>query len=159
MMIALHRLIRQGPSASRLLPAAISFVDSTTFRFLGSVKRDEKKSKGEASRPRDLEVILSALDAPTTKPPPGTADEQTRRECIRKAYTIVKFKQHNQDNHDITCKLKMKQHALKMLPKNSKLKEKALEIDDSGPPRWRRIPAWTPPIPGFNPNQFTLTEE
>jgi hypothetical protein len=161
-------MMRRGPSSSWRVgkrspapadPGAVTSIDTVTVRFLASSKKEEKKSKGDTSRPRDLEVILSALDAPKTKPPPATPDETAHRELIRKAYTIGKFKEHNRENHDITCKLKMKQHALNMLPKNSKLKEKALEIDETGPPRWRRIPAWTPPIPGFDPNRFTLTDE
>eukprot|EP00934_Nitzschia_sp_Nitz4_P007452 Nitzschia sp. Nitz4//scaffold1_size375055//269315//269764//NITZ4_000305-RA/size375055-processed-gene-0.381-mRNA-1//1//CDS//3329541132//7442//frame0 len=132
---------------------------ATSVRYMGSVKKKEKSSKGESSRPRDLEVILKALDAPVTTPPPADAEELARREAVRKAYTIGKFKQHNTENHDLNCKLRMKQHAMDMLPKNSALKEKALQVDTLGPPRWRRIPAWTPPIPGFDPSQFTLTEE
>lgn len=143
----------------RSLQVPVAAVDATA-RYFGSVKKKEKKSKdSDHSRPRDLEIILSALDAPVTKPPPADEEELARRERIRKAYTIGKFKQHNKENHDLTCKLKMKQHALKMLPRDSKLKEKALEVDSVGPPRWRRIPAWTPPIPGFDPNRFTLTED
>lgn len=147
-------LMQRGVVRQRCEAAAI-------IRNFGSVKKKEKKSRGGdiTSRPRDLEVILSALDAPLTKPPAPDADEEARRERIRKAYTIGKFKQHNEENHDLACKLKLKQHALAMLPRNTKLKEEALKIDSLGPPRWRRIPAWTPPIAGFDPNQFTLTEE
>ena len=160
-MMAWTRIIRTSGTHTSNLWSTKSCGPTTTVpaRFFGSVKKEEKKSKGEAPRPRDLEVILSALDAPKVKPPPGNDEEKARRESIRKAYTIETFKQHNQENHDIACKLKMKQHALNMLPRNSKLKEKALEIDEMGPPRWRRIPAWTPPIPGFDPNRFTLTDE
>jgi len=134
--------------------------NTASLRFFGSVKRNEKKTKGDTTvRSRDLDVILAALDAPKVKPPSGNAEEKTRRDEIRKAYTIGQFRDHNDDNHDLTCKIKMKQHAMDMLPKNSKLKERALEIDTTSPPRWRRIPAWTPPIPGFDPSRFTLTEE
>lgn len=137
----------------------LPIVSDVATRSFANVKKKEKKQKGDASRPRDLELVLAALDAPVTKPPVGDEEEQARRERIRKAYTIGKFKQHNEENHDLNCKLRMKQHALRMLPRNSELKKKALEIDDNGPPRWRRIPAWTPPIPGFDPHQFAITEE
>jgi hypothetical protein len=127
------------------------------------VKKKEKKSKGSGEgggRPRELELILSALDAPVTKPPPVTDEEEiVRRAEILRNYTIGRFKQHNEDNHDLTCKIRMKQHAIKMLPRDSKLKEKALEVDSVGPPRWRNIPVWTPPIPGFDPRVFRTTEE
>ena len=123
------------------------------------VKKKERKSKGDGGRSRDLEVLLASLDAPKVQPPPADAEELERREQVRKAYTIGKFQQHNQENHEIACKLQMKKHAMNMLPKNSKLREKALEVDDTMPPRWRKMPAWTPPIPGFNPSEFMITEE
>jgi hypothetical protein len=124
------------------------------------VKKKAKSSTEEPSgRSRDLEILLACLDAPKSKLPPADDEELARREEIMKAYTIGKFKQHNLESHDLACKLRMKRHAINMLPKKSKLKEKALEIDDSSPPPWRRIPAWTPPIPGFDPTPFMTTEE
>lgn len=125
------------------------------------VKKKENKSKGEVTtgRSRDLEVLLACLDAPKTKLPPADEEELARREAILKAYTVGRFKEHNQETHDIACKLRMKKHAINMLPKNSTLREKALEVDDTSPPRWRRIPAWTPPIPGFDPSEFLVAEE
>lgn len=155
MALLLASLRAGGVVSSRCLPA----VADIGTRSFANVKKKEKKPKGDASRPRDLELVLAALDAPITKPPVGDEEEQARRERIRKAYTIGKFQQHNQENHDLNCKLRMKQHALRMLPRNSELKKKALEIDENGPPRWRRIPAWTPPIPNFDPHQFAITEE
>jgi hypothetical protein len=145
-----------------------------TRHFAGKVDPDapkvkqQKSKKGKASkrdaaglsgRGRDLELILSALDAPISKPPPADAEEMKSQDRVMKEYTIGRFKQHNQENHDLAAKLRMKQHAIKMLPRDSKLKEAALEIDDVGPPRWRNIPAWTAPIPGFDPNKFQNTQE
>jgi hypothetical protein len=136
-----------------------SFSDEAKQR-ISKVKKKEKSSKGESGgRSRDLEVLLACLDAPKSKLPPVDGEELARRERILKAYTIGKFKQHNQENHDLACKLRMKKHAINMLPKKSKLREKALEVDDTFPPPWRRIPAWTPPIPGFDPSEFMVTEE
>lgn len=53
----------------------------------------------------------------------------------------------------------MKKHAVNMLPKQSTLKEHAMKIDDQGPPPWRHLAAWTPPIPGFDPAKFMEKEE
>lgn len=145
--------------SKRVLKSSTTILQAGSARYLGAVKKKEKKSKGDGSRSKDLEIILSALDAPFTKPPPADDEEIARREAIRKAYTVGKFKEHNERNHDITCKLKMKRHAMNMLPKHSELKEKAMQIDNLGPPRWRTIPAWTPPIPNFDPNQFIVTED
>ena len=136
------------------------FSDDGPKKRISKVKKKEKKTKsGETGRSRDLELLLAFLDAPKVKPPPVDEEETARRELIKKNYTIGKFKQHNEENHDIACKLKIKNHAIKMLPKNTILKEKALEIDDEFPPRWRIIPAWTPPIPGFNPSDYLVTED
>lgn len=172
-----HAVIR------RAHPAIISTTTTTTsscsppwIRFfsdvdgpkqrLVKVKKKEKKSKSggdggsSGGRSRELEILLASLDAPKAKtPPPADEAEAKRREDVLKAYTIGKFQQHNRENHELACKLKLKQHAMKMLPKNSKLREKALEVDDTMPPRWRKMPAWTPPIPGFDPSEFMIQEE
>ena len=159
---ASSRSLSGVPRRSTLLPATqvrlFSDNDGPKQRIV-KVKKKEKKGKGDGGRSRDLEVLLASLDAPKVKPPPADTEEMARREQVRKAYTIGKFKQHNQENHEIACKLQMKKHAMNLLPKNSKLREKALEVDDTMPPRWRKMPAWTPPIPGFSPSEFMITEE
>ena len=145
-----------------IAPAVSSryFSDEGPKKRIIKVKKKERKTKsGESGRSRDLELLLAFLDAPKVKPPPADEEETKRRELVRKNYNIGKFKQHNEENHDIACKLRMKSHAINMLPKQTALKEKALEIDEEYPPRWRTIPAWTPPIPGFNPANFVWTEE
>ena len=36
----------------------------------------------------------------------------------------------------------------------------ALKIDENdGPPLWRGVPTWTPPIPGFDPSEFIQEDE
>ena len=122
-------------------------------------KKKASKRDATAGRSRDLDLILAALDAPRSEPPPADEEEMNRRENVRKVYTVGKFHRHNEENHDLAAKLRLKQHAVKMLPKDSKLKEEALKIDDEGPPRWRTIPAWTPPIPDFDPSEFVTREE
>jgi hypothetical protein len=135
------------------------FSDEGPKQRIIKVKKKEKKSKGESGRARDLELLLAFLDAPKIKAPPADKEETIRRELVKKNYNIGRFQQHNEENHDIACKLRMKNHAINMLPKRTGLKEKALEIDDEFPPRWRTIPAWTPPIAGFNPSNYVMTEE
>jgi Mitochondrial ribosomal protein L28 len=133
------------------------FSASRCFLSTKVKKKEKKSSKGETSgRSRELELMIACVDAPKTKPPPADEEELARREQILKAYTIGKFKQHNEENHDLACKIRMKRHAINMLPKNSALKDKALNDDDEDnfPPRWRIIPAWTPPIPGFDPTKI-----
>eukprot|EP00537_Pseudo-nitzschia_pungens_P014566 CAMPEP_0172384850 /NCGR_PEP_ID=MMETSP1061-20121228/2568_1 /TAXON_ID=37318 /ORGANISM="Pseudo-nitzschia pungens, Strain cf. pungens" /LENGTH=177 /DNA_ID=CAMNT_0013113631 /DNA_START=149 /DNA_END=682 /DNA_ORIENTATION=+ len=135
------------------------FSDEGPKRRISKVKKKERKSSADTGRSRDLELLLAFLDAPKIKPPPADEEETARRELVKKNYTAGKFKQHNEENHDIACKLKLKKHAIGMLPKRTALKDKALEVDSEYPPRWRTIPAWTPPIPGFNPSDYMGTEE
>jgi hypothetical protein len=111
------------------------------------------------SRPSELQLILAALDAPTQQEPAISQEERDRRSQIGRNYVIGKFRQHNELHHDLACKLQMKQHAINMLPKHSKLREEALKIDESGPPSWRKHAVWTPPIPGFDPNQLDMTRD
>lgn len=142
-----------------------------SVRYLSDVegpkKRQQKakkkaKSKGsepETGRSKDLDLILASLDAPVRQEPPVDEVEQARRYTVGRNYVIGRFRRHNEIDHDLTCKIYLKNHALSMLPKNSKLKEEALKIDDSGPPAWRHLPVWTPPIPGFDPSQYVEREE
>lgn len=103
---------------------------------------------------RDLDMVLRSLDAPMRKPPEISPEEQERRKEIGRNYVIGCFNEHNERNHDLSCKIKMKQHAVSMLPKRSKIKEEALKISDEMPPTWRKVPTWTPPIENFDPEMF-----
>ncbi|GKY92748.1 hypothetical protein MPSEU_000244800 [Mayamaea pseudoterrestris] len=125
------------------------------------VSTPKKKSVIDSAggRPNDLQLVLAALDAPMRQEPPLSQEEKDRRHQIGRNYVIGKFRQHNEIHHDLACKLQMKKHAINMLPKNSKLREEALKIDDSGPPTWRNMPVWTPPIPGFDPSQLAGTKD
>jgi hypothetical protein len=154
----------RSPLALARTPSVLASCISRNFsdepkKKVKKVKRKETSGAATSGRSRDLNVVLAALDAPKSTPPPADAEEMARREKVLKNYTIGMFKQHNEVNHDLSCRMKIKKHALSMLPKNSELKEKALEIDWSGPPRWRRLPTWTPPIPGFDPKEFMSHEE
>ena len=158
-VVAKHQQNAFGSGKMIFGSSSRDFSDEGPKKRISKVKKKEKKTKGESGRSRDLELLLAFLDAPKIKSPPVDKEEQIRRELVQKNYSIGKFKQHNEENHDIACKLRMKSHAINMLPKGTVLKEKALEIDDEYPPRWRTIPAWTPPIEGFNPADYATTEE
>ena len=82
-----------------------------------------------------------------------------RRFEIGRQYVIGKFKRHNELNHDLTCKIKMKMFAVKMLPRGTRWKEEALKITDEGPPLYRHIPLDTPPIPGYKVSDWVRKEE
>jgi len=133
-------------------------------------KKKKKKSSsggggasgGDSStggRSRELDLILASLDAPVRTEGPISDDEKARRHEIGRNYVIGRFRQHNELDHDLTCKLHMKQHAIKMLPRNSKIREEALTVTMDGPPAWRHPPSWTPPIPDFDPSRFVEKDE
>ena len=108
----------------------------------------------ETGRDKNLELILASLNAPKRTEPELSQKEKARRYDIGRNYVIGRFQQHNALHHDLTCKIHLKKHAVKMLPRNSKVKQEAMNIDSSGPPPWRHIARWTPPIPDFDPTPF-----
>mmetsp|Transcript_25600 Transcript_25600/g.36078 ORF Transcript_25600/g.36078 Transcript_25600/m.36078 type:complete len:185 (+) Transcript_25600:18-572(+) len=131
-------------------------------RCLGSKPSSKKAVVGDEGvrvRDKQLEVALAALNAPVAKEPEVDEEEKKRRYEIGRNYNIGRANRHNDLHHDLSCKVRLKNHAIRMLPKNSKVREEALKIDPSGPPLWRDIPADTPPIPGFDPNVFLEGEE
>jgi hypothetical protein len=116
-----------------------------------------KKTESQASK--ELKLILASLDAPMGVEPnlPLSDEEKARRHEIGRQYVIGKFEQHNTLDHDLTCKIYLKNHAINMLPRNTKLRDDAMNTEDGGaedPPPWRHIPTWTPPIKNFKPSDF-----
>mmetsp|Transcript_30122 Transcript_30122/g.82763 ORF Transcript_30122/g.82763 Transcript_30122/m.82763 type:complete len:193 (-) Transcript_30122:156-734(-) len=141
-------------------------IDMTTRSFAKQKKKKKKekvlREKKEfiydplaeanvSSGDKHLQLVLSALNAPYKKEGPISEEERARREQIVKTYTIQRFNQHNEWDHDMACKIKMKQHAIRMLPKNSKLKEEALFISENW---WNDDPPYMRPpeivIPGLD---------
>ena len=163
---ALTSVAPLGPCCSHYhttTPSRLSDSEGPKTKQL-KVKKKEKKSAKKVQaggRDRALDLLIRAIDAPVAQPPPASAEEMQRRFDIGRAYNIGTSKRHNKLNHDLNCKLRMKQHAIDMLPRDSVLREEALKIDedDDGPPMWRHVPVWTPPIPGFDPSQFVTDEE
>lgn len=155
-------LLKRSTTLSRCFTTPL-VVTSSHVRWFSDegakrVTKVKKKKKGKektAGHDRALDLILRCLDAPISKESPEPDEEEkARRFEIGRNYVIGMFERHNEMNHDLACKMKMKTFAIKMLPRNSKLKEEALKIDMSGPPLWRHIMADTPPIPGFDPSKF-----
>ena len=135
---------------------------STKVKKKKKGKNAQKTDDGGGGKDRITELLVRAYDAPAIEPPPASEEEMARRHEIGRNYVIGMFNQHNEIDHDINCKLRIKDHAVQMLPRNSYLKEEALKIsddDESNPPLWRHIPSDTPPIPGFDPSEFNLDDD
>lgn len=159
---ALRATARRSPSAaaSPIASQWRSFAHDpeAAKQKVSKVKRKSKSVKKEdGARSKDLDVVLASLDAAATQEPPISQEEKARRHEIGRNYGIGRFKQHNEIEHDLACKIQMKKHAVKMLPRDSKLKEAAMKVDSDDtdePPLWRNLAMWTPPIKDFDPSQF-----
>ncbi len=123
-------------------------------------KANKKKKKGTGGAEQDsmasknMKIVMAALDAPMKAERAVSEEEKERRYQIGRNHVIGRFRQHNEIDHDLTCKIHLKQHAIRMLPRHSPLRDAALSINTTMPPPWRQLPVWTPPIPGFDPSQF-----
>ena len=123
----------------------------------------EEKSKSD----RMTKVLIDVIDAKPRKAAKPSKEEAERRHRIGRNYVIGNFKRHNAINHDLACKIKLKNHAIRLLPKKDDpkfgyLKKAAMEIDmgeDATPPYSRPIPLDTPPIPDFDPSRFMGEKE
>jgi hypothetical protein len=141
----------------------------------------------EAQSAKMQRLLVAALDAPYLGPPPVSEEEMAERYRIGRNYVIGCWEEHNERNHDLAVKIRMKKNAIKMLPKEGQVgdrlidsnntegveetpgekvsvygqwREKALKIDDwNAPPGWRPIPVYTPPIPGFDIEEYINTDD
>ena len=112
-------------------------------------------------------ILVQAIDAKPQIPPKPSPEEAARRYKVGRQYVIGKFQKHNEIQHDLACKLKLKNWAIKMLPKASDeeygyLREAAMEINmekDGMVPIWRDIPVDTPPIKDFDVSKYTDDEK
>jgi len=132
-----------------------------TYRELGSKVRS-KSRKGaslDTAEEKALDVMVRCLDTPPRKAPPAPPEEMARRAELARQYVIGRFKQHNEIEHDLACKIRLKRWALRMLPRETKWKEEALKFNNSGPPPWRLIPTDTPPNPNYNPDDWVSSDE
>jgi len=136
-------------------------------RSFSAAKAKKKKNKGADSKldegskkDPEIQMLIRCIDTPQPPKPKLTDEQKERHYNAGKNYVIGKFNEHNALNHDLACKIKLKQHAIKLLPKDegTTWKEDALKIEvtrESFPPLWRNIPTEFPPIPGFNPEEFS----
>ena len=143
-----------------------------------------KLEKADSAEKRMLDIMIRAHDAVPLELPPATPEEMERRYNIGRNYVIGCFKKHNEINHDLAVKIRMKRYAIKMLPREGidlgdatttttttegdggggggsgqsmygRWKKEALKINyNFGPPEHRHIPMYTPPIEGFDINQY-----
>ncbi len=122
---------------------------------------------GESKKDRLTDILVKFLDAQPRSPTPPSPEEAQRRHTIGRNYVIGSFNRHNDIEHDLACKIKLKQHAIALLPSKGDeefgyLRNEALKVDmgeGAVPPYYRPIAADTPPIPGFDPSLYINEEE
>mmetsp|Transcript_28404 Transcript_28404/g.60523 ORF Transcript_28404/g.60523 Transcript_28404/m.60523 type:complete len:204 (-) Transcript_28404:329-940(-) len=175
----LHHLrpISNTPHFSALPAANSSEEPKTAQKKVIKEKKGPSASKmaaKESQANRITDLLIKSYDSPYRKPPEASEEEVERRCQVGRNYVIGSFKRHNELNHDLAVKIRMKQHALKMLPGEGHLgdesvngesaygrwKSEALKLNDMwGPPDHRHVPMYTPPIEGFDPNLYMDKEE
>jgi len=122
-------------------------------------KTKQKKGDGEGQGDGELKMLKAYLNAKPIKEGPISEEEKARRMEIGRNYVIGKFREHNDLHHDLTCKIRLKQHAIKMLPKNSYIRDHALTISDEMRPAHLPFAAHSPPIPDFDPESIDMSTE
>lgn len=149
------------PTAATTIVADASvrfFSDKSSKRTSNVVKKKKKGKKsntGEGGRDKQLDLVIRSLDAKKARPPPPDDEELARRNVMGRNYVIGRFEQHNALQHDLSCKIVMKQHAIKMLPRDSRIREQALNVNygttrmdaEAVPPLERHVPTEHPPRP------------
>lgn len=178
-----RRPISTTPIPALAAPSAgkVSSEDpKTSQKKVKKEKRGPSESKlraKEATANKLTQLMIKAYDAPYRSPPPAPPEEMERRYHVGRNFNIEMFKRHNEWNHDLAVKIRMKKHAVRMLPKEGELgdamvvedgkkslygrwKEEAMKINDNwGPPDHRPVPMYTPPIPGFDPSVYMEQQE
>eukprot|EP00956_Cyclotella_meneghiniana_P043152 scaffold255119_cov79-Cyclotella_meneghiniana.AAC.1 len=83
----------------------------------------------EAASTKMERIMVEAIDAPYIGPPPAPEEEMAERYRIGRNYVIGCFERHNEINHDLAVKIRMKRYALRMLPKEGQIGDSSLELD------------------------------
>lgn len=134
-----------------------------TFNSKRSLSQAPDDGKGD----RLTNILMRAIDSRPRPRPKLSEEEAAKNYEIGRNYVIGRFKQHNEIHHDIACKIRLKEHAIRMMPRNTDeklgyLRKAALEIDTSDeayPPMWRSIPLDTPPIEDYNVSDYLQKDD
>jgi len=146
-------------TASRQTLHKISRIGIQTRLFSDASQAGQKGDRISA-------ILARAVDSRPRPRPKLSSEEAAKNYNIGREYVIGKFQRHNEINHDLACKIRLKEHAIRMMPRNTDemgyLREEALKIDiseESMPPMYRPIPLDTPPIEGFNASDYIDKED
>lgn len=151
------------PSTSVPLQSVRSFAASKKQSKNKKVSTGGSGDSAEDVKDKEYNLLVRCIDAPFRKPPKPTPEEAQRRMALGKEYVSKTFQQHNEREHDLACKLRMKLLAMQMLPRDTMWRKEALTVtmdgdEDGCPPLWRRIPTDYPPIEGYNLDDWIAKE-
>ena len=177
------RSISNTPSLHHAMPVAKTSSEEPKTAQKKVIKIKEKSGSAsklaakEAKSNRLVDLMTKAYDAPLLQPPTVSDEEMALRAEIGRNHVIGSFKRHNELNHDLAVKIRMKKHAMKLLPKEGELGDEPIEgtnnksvhgkwraaafkqNDRWGPPDSRPIPLLTPPIEGFDASLYMDAED
>lgn len=134
---------------------------------LASTVRCMSEAPGDSGGDRLTNILIRAIDSKPRPRPKFSPEEAKKHNDIGRNYVIGRFQRHNEVMHDLACKMKMKSHAIKMMPRStdeqlSYLRRESLKIDSSRssmPPLYRPIPLDTPPVPGYDASKYILKDD
>jgi len=88
------------------------------------------------------------------RPHPGfTPEEKEDHARIYKAYNLERRVMHDDEQHDLSVKMRMKIEALKHIGGQWGVEAKKVEVGNY-PPLWRKMMTVTPPIEGFDVRKY-----
>lgn len=133
-------------------------------KSISSAVRRMSEAPVDTGGDRLTNVLIKAVDARPRPRPKFSPEELKKNYDIGRSYVIGCFQRHNEIMHDLACKMKMKSHAIKMMPRSTDekmgyLRREAMTIDSSQsslPPMYRPIPLDTPPVPGYQASNYII---
>ena len=125
-------------------------------KSVGSSKMSaEQKSEidNEKRIVESLQAFFEAAEKAKKASIPFTEEEKAEHLKIGREYSRQVRIRDNQEKKDLATKVWLQQEAMRALPAD--LRRHAEEIDETPPPRGRPWPIWwTPPIKGFNAQDY-----
>lgn len=129
-------------------------------RGLAKAKKGSKAAKQQEQKQLDekdaaYDFYKRVIDAPRKQRPTFSDEEAAAHFEIGRTYNREWRKKHDEFEGALQLKLDIQQFALKCLPGD--LKAHATQLEDCPPPPLdRRFWSWTPPIPGFKPDDYLV---
>mmetsp|Transcript_5327 Transcript_5327/g.16763 ORF Transcript_5327/g.16763 Transcript_5327/m.16763 type:complete len:161 (+) Transcript_5327:267-749(+) len=121
-------------------------------------QRGQAKQTADSDSDEAYEVFRSIIDAPKVGRPKFSAEEYARHAAIAREYNVKSRKAHDAFHGQLALKIDLQQFAVRSLPPH--MEAHAAQCDDLPlPPLDRRWWTYTPPIPGFKPEDHVIEDD